>query len=204
MRQLKLNNKKKSETNQDEVNKRNRPPDSRIPTRDLRMSLYKKEKYMETRENRIGWIDAIKAICMFAVMINHQPLAHDGLCVDYFFLVGFFFCSGLTYRAGRSLKYRLVRVVDSLVIPYFLLSAVTFFLYLKNIRGLVGGDMSVVADRWHDVLMGHALWFIPCLISVEILYALAQKLKAENYIVWGGGTPIPLRSVGRDVMALAC
>ena len=141
---------------------------------------------METRENRIGWIDAIKAICMFTVMINHQPLAHDGLCVDYFFLVGFFFCSGLTYRAGRSLKYRLVRVVDSLVIPYFLLSAVTFFLYLKNIRGLVGGDMSVVADRWHDVLMGHALWFIPCLISVEILYALAQKLKAEDCLVWGG------------------
>lgn len=141
---------------------------------------------METRENRIGWIDTIKAICMFAVMINHQPLAHDGLRVDYFFLVGFFFCSGLTYRVGRSLKYRLVRVADSLVIPYFLLSAVTFFLYLKNVRGLVGGDMSVVAGWWQNVLLGHAMWFIPCLISVEILYALAKKLKAENCLVWGG------------------
>ena len=82
--------------------------------------------------NRIEWIDIIKAICIFAVLYNHQPFAQNWIRVEFFFLVGFFFCSGFTFKDDYSIKYRMVRIADSLIIPYFLLSLVTFFLYAKK------------------------------------------------------------------------
>ena len=139
----------------------------------------------DTKE-RICWIDVIKAICIFSVMYNHQPFAENWIRIDYFFLVGFFFCSGLTFNMNKGLKYRLVRIIDSLIIPYFLLTSLVFFLYANNLKGLFNGNFQVVFDYWRDVVEGRFAWFVPCLISVEIIYAISVKYKIQRYVVVGG------------------
>lgn len=58
---------------------------------------------MTSTKKRIEWIDVLKCICMFFVMVSHvsskQKIAQD-LEKFYlpFFLTGFLFASGYTYR----------------------------------------------------------------------------------------------------------
>ena len=56
----------------------------------------------------------------------------------------------------------------------------------KNIIGIINGDYSVVTEYFTNVALGKYMWFVPCLISVEIFYAISKKLKVEKVIVWGG------------------
>lgn len=135
-------------------------------------------------KRRINWIDTIKAICIFAVMYNHQPFSDNWLRVDYFFLVGFFFCSGLTFDMQKGLKYRLVRIADSLIIPYFLLSFISFFLYFNKVSALIRGNIHPMLEYGYDVFLGHYAWFVPCLIVVELIYALSTWLKISHYVAF--------------------
>jgi len=140
----------------------------------------------EMKNKRIYWIDVIKAICIFSVLYNHQLFSQNWIRIDYFFLVGFFFCSGVTFNIDKGILYRLVRIIDSLVIPYILLSSLMFFLFATNLSALLKGDFSLVVDWWKNILLGHYAWFVPCLVCVECLYSLSAKAKVEGLVCWGG------------------
>ena len=80
------------------------------------------------KDKRISWIDNIKAICIFSVVMNHVAFPHDWFRVDFYFLVGFFFCSGYTFNEKYPLKYRFAKIIDQLVIPYMLLTPFEFLI----------------------------------------------------------------------------
>lgn len=136
--------------------------------------------------NRIAWVDIAKAICIFSVMINHAQFSQEWLRVDYFFLVGFFFCSGYTFNIDKGLKYRLVRIADSLLIPYLVMAFIMWFPLYRHVLALLSDPTGSILGMLKDIVLGYSMWFIPCLIVTEIIYALAIKFKIAPYVVGGG------------------
>ena len=80
------------------------------------------------KTERIEWIDTIKAICIFSVLMNHVAFPHDWFHVDFYFMVGFFFCSGYTFNETYSLKKRFAKILDQLIIPYMVLTPFEFLI----------------------------------------------------------------------------
>ena len=87
---------------------------------------------METRYvQRVTWIDAMRGVCMFMVILYHSgaPVEYDKFLIP-FFLSGFFFLSGyLFYTPGSrwDWKHKLIRVSETLLIPYLLYWTLTYF-----------------------------------------------------------------------------
>lgn len=137
-------------------------------------------------KERLFWIDAIKGICIFAVLLNHAGFSQAWFKVEYFFLVGFFFCSGYTFSLEKGLKSRMVRIVDSLLIPYFILSFVTYFLIINHITSFISKPGDELLSLLKSILFGYECWFIPCLISTELIYAVSLRFKIIDWVVLGG------------------
>ena len=137
-------------------------------------------------KNRIIWVDVCKAICIFAVMINHAQFSQAWVRVDYFFLVGFFFCSGYTFNINNGLKHRLVRVIDSLIIPYLIMSFVMWFPLYRHVLALMSDPVGSLIGLVRDMFLGYSMWFIPCLIVTELIYAIALKFRVTPYLAGGG------------------
>ena len=138
-------------------------------------------------KERLFWVDAIKGVCIFSVLLNHAGFSQAWFRVDYFFLVGFFFCSGYTFNLTKGLKSRIIRIIDSLIIPYFILSFVTHFLIINNISDFISQPYEELVSLTKNILLGYEAWFIPCLISTEIVYAISLRLKINGIVAFWGG-----------------
>ena len=152
---------------------------------------------------RIVWVDICKAICIFAVMINHAQFSQAWIRIDYFFLVGFFFCSGYTFNIKRGLKQRLVRVVDSLLIPYLIMSFVMWFQLYRHVLALMSNPVESIMGLMRDIVLGYSMWFIPCLIVTELVYAIALKLKLAPHLAGGGYFVLSSRAYNRLTSTMA-
>ena len=154
-------------------------------------------------KERLFWVDAIKGVCIFAVLFNHAGFSQAWFRVDYFFLVGFFFCSGYTFNLTKGLKSRIIRIIDSLIIPYFILSFVMHFFIINNISNLISQPSYELVSLTKHILWGYEAWFIPCLISTEIIYAISLHFKTNGIVTLGGGVFVSFKMYNRDVVALA-
>ena len=118
------------------------------------------------KSNRLDWIDQYRGILFYFVILFHtfvSPICLRWL-FDFFFLPGFFFLSGYLFRP-KGLKQNMLSIVNSLLIPYFIFSLMLSFVLGVKIFG--------VGDYFHNFVCifvyGHdQIWFIPCLIVVEI------------------------------------
>lgn len=137
-------------------------------------------------KERIAWVDIVKAICIFFVLYSHTAFSKEWFRQDYFFLVGFLFCSGYTFNLNNGLKNRLVRIMDSLVIPYLIFGFIMFFFDYNHIMSLRANPGEAILNRLSAIALGQVEWFIPCLISVEMIYAIATKLKIATFVTMGG------------------
>lgn len=130
--------------------------------------------------NRIAWIDNFRGLCALCVL-----LAHCGHCPSLylqlytpFFLSGFFFLSGYCYKS-RKIKDALLKIFKSLLIPYFFFAFV-INLGRSNIFPMFKGDFSSISLLLTDFLSGIKLWFIPCLIIVQLYFALLNPILQIN------------------------
>lgn len=135
-------------------------------------------------KTRVEWIDNIKFICIFFVMISHLECTPKVLAnfFEPFFLTAFFFVSGYVYKNQNKLSVLLVKKAKALLVPWFLfgmfnivtsqiitfnehLSLKTeFILNLLQIRGL--------SDR---------MWFIAALFIAHIpFYFLVKFCKSKT------------------------
>lgn len=128
-------------------------------------------------DNRIKWLDSVRGLCMFAVFLSHLSSVH---CPYYsyiyapFFLVLFFFISGLLYKKD-SLIQSLKRVLRGLVVPYFLLSVIYVFFSLSFVRSI--SNHTVFSYLWEvflRIIRGDLFWFITCMIVVQTVYSFLQ------------------------------
>lgn len=145
---------------------------------------------METKTEKISWIDSAKGFAMIFIMLSHTSFPYSRIFF-VFHVQMFFFLSGYLFNTE---KYNDVRImlrsrIPRLMIPYFSLSTLncliyTFVLYLKNRNAwesieqgglhIIGALTAVRQCNW-NTHMG-TFWFIPCLLFTEILYCTIHIL----------------------------
>ncbi|MDD5165871.1 MAG: acyltransferase family protein [Candidatus Omnitrophica bacterium] len=138
-------------------------------------------------DKRIGWLDTLKAIGIFFVLLAHHGINPKISKYIYsFHMPLFFFVSGYLFDFERHRKFKefILMRSRSLVVPYFIFSFITFFFWLFIVRGLSIRGVSLRMDpiksffgifcsfglpSWQNPL-DVALWFLPCLFIVELLF----------------------------------
>lgn len=142
-------------------------------------------------DSRYDYIDYAKGFGILLVVWAHILIVGWSHQIIYaFHMPLFFFISGMLFRKDKytSLRQFIIVRAKRLLIPYFIYSVVTWavwavFRYLRH---------DEVASFWKPLLqtffaqgsgefMVHnsALWFVPCLFAVEILYYLFSLVNRQ-------------------------
>ena len=178
---------------------------------------------------RIGWIDAAKGIAIFFVVAGHcaDKNGPDNILLHFSMFAGvsvFFLLSGMTFcwKKGeylcfdqRPLPVFALHLGRTLVFPYFFWSAVSIGIYgvlgrsvaeslgsdrkhfdvLPNVGGMLYGNSGSGYMEWN-----RPLWFLVCLVWVEILWYLVLNLlcrlkkqghSAGSVLVYGAAMVLP-------------
>ena len=145
---------------------------------------------------RIAWLDTLKAIALFFVVLGHTDGIGDGArtYIYSFHIPLFFFMAGFLVReealrgtfAPFARKY-----LRSLIIPYWGFGLATYLIWLlagrhygrdlllavAPVKPLLGMLYGIGVDHWlrHNV----ALWFLPALFCLHLISFFVQR--------WGQG-----------------
>ena len=157
------------------------------PTDNTSASLAQTEK----RPGRIEWLDVLRGIAMYLVVIGH---ATEGSTPDTyrfyiysFHMPLFFMISGASYfLQTRSRNYSFENMIKNkartLLLPYFVLSFITFWIWILNFKILSHSDSSLV-DKIYAVFYSNedylgapsnALWFLITLFLTILAFYLLR------------------------------
>ncbi len=128
-----------------------------------------------------NFIDIMRLFAMFFVYIVHYPSM--GRYGDYFFLLlvpCFFFCSGFTAyrRSEESVKKFVLIKLQRIAWPYISFSAISLFfciIILQLNLGEIIEWVKNIAYGARNTVPIVALWFLPCLFFLSIIYHVLQK-----------------------------
>ncbi len=154
-------------------------------------------------KQRISWIDIAKSIGMAAIVLGHcssgslKCICFSFNSILFFILAGMTFCrkkeetdTYLSFDSTRSLKVFLHDLFQTLLIPYLFWGIVSVLIYAAmgrltvntlnmeqshfeigtNVISLLYGNSDTGYFEWN-----RPLWFLPCLLLVELLWFLILK-----------------------------
>lgn len=139
---------------------------------------------------RIEWIDNMRGICMILVILHHSGAPEEyQKFLSPFFLSGFFFISGYLFdNPNRDFdwKLKLIRIFETLVIPYFIYWAISYFLIAGYNEVWKNGNYDVFVPFLKDLFLGKKLWFMSALIVSEIVLVFILPLirKSNIYLIF--------------------
>ena len=148
---------------------------------------------MEAIKQRIGYIDILKGIGISFVVFGH--VTHIDVMREYiwdFHMPLFFWISGMLFNRDKYAGFRsfVAHKVNTIVLPYILFFLITFLYFAFIERHFRGGEFSIphqllgliygTYEGFHLNFNG-ALWFLPCLFSVELMFWAISKCKDS----WG-------------------
>lgn len=150
------------------------------------MSCCKKER------NHV--IDILRGIAIFLVVFGH--VTHVPFMRQYiwgFHIPLFFFISGLLFQKEKFENFTvfLKSRLKSLVIPYVIFYLVTLVYWILIERHSRGADVPIYSQLlglvygtydMRYMMFNGALWFLPCLFSMEILYWFVSKVPSPYVI----------------------
>lgn len=135
-------------------------------------------------KKRVNWIDDARGLSVFCFLLADCDIEHHFLYTLYtpFFLTLFFFISGFLYK-NVSIKEDLIKIIKHLVIPYFILNAIIILIGVDNWKAIISGDYIYVINKICEVLKGYSMWFIPCIIVVQIYATLLNYISKNSLVV---------------------
>lgn len=150
-------------------------------------------------EERYDFIDIAKGMGILAVVWAHILLVGWTHKIIYaFHMPLFFFISGFLFNENKYPSFHafLVKRIKRLIIPYSIYSIVTWgiwawFRYVRHdmVKSYWMPLLQTVIAQGSGTYLVHnsALWFIPCLLAVEIMYFHIMKLglKIAMIVCWG-------------------
>lgn len=146
---------------------------------------------MDQTRARIDYLDTMKAIGIVLVVAGHAAaMPQAGVTAIYAFHIPlFFWVSGVLLAQGRTAPsdpQALKRRVRALLLPYLGFFLLSWAYWLATFR--LGGRAAkfagvawyeplagLVSGRGQDLELNIALWFFPCLLVVQLLYALLRR-----------------------------
>lgn len=157
--------------------------------------------------NRLIQFDILKGIGIICVLLGHTDV-NDIVAVQIyaFHMPLFFFCSGVFFR-NRSLGETFKKSVNQLLIPYFFFLFVRYaclfviFVMTGKLYDYVDSILLTTNPLDESGAMYKTIWFLLCLFSVRVLYAVIdkivqflgdnRKLLIESVLCWGGYVSAP-------------
>jgi fucose 4-O-acetylase-like acetyltransferase len=160
---------------------------------------------------RIAWVDHLRALGIFLVvfahMIPYSPLLHY---MGSFVLPIFFFASGYLFdRSKYSFGQFFKRRFRSLIVPYLFFASVSFLFWFLIVRHFSISGRALMIDPWKPLIgifygvgsgewgvpLSTALWFLPCLFVVEMMYYFVRhKYLLPGFAILGYlATLLPVR-----------
>ncbi len=150
-------------------------------------------------KNRIIWIDTLKCIGIFFVVLAHNTVSQKNMdnlsnWIYSFHMPLFFFISGFLFNPEKygGLKNIIMRKARTLLVPYFIFSLITYLFWIFILRRF--GEASKLDITWWKPLVGTlygngfdnwlahntVLWFLVCLFVIEISFFILSRI--ENRI----------------------
>jgi uncharacterized membrane protein YcfT len=143
-------------------------------------------------DGRTFWIDVAKSVAIYLVVFSHAD--QNGFTESFLFTFHvplFFFVSG--YLAKPQGDGAFLRGLGrKLVLPYILIYVVVA---LVSVVVLPGGDVHALPRMLAGIVYGthsypyfvnDAMWFLPSLITVELLYVFCLRRFALSYLLFLG------------------
>ena len=146
-------------------------------------------------KDRNHTIDILRGIAIFLVVFGHVThLPEIRIYIWGFHIPIFFFISGLLFRREKFEKFTdfLKSRLKNIVLPYvifYLATLVYWILIERHSRGAdvpVGSQLIGLVYGTYDMrymMFNGALWFIPCLFSMEMLYWFVSKCSKRIYLI---------------------
>ena len=131
------------------------------------------------------FVDILKGIAILLIIYGHIIPGAIPMFTDYaltFHIPLFFFVSGLLFnneKYANSFGKFFTKRFKGLVMPFFYLSVIVAALYFIFTKDYSKFITSLLSDGWG----GYALWFIPVLICVELLYFPIANAKKSIRII---------------------
>ena len=99
---------------------------------------------LSMNNNRIHWIDIVRGICIFCVVLTHVETCPDSF--RWFFsphyMPMFFFLSGVVYKPSANVAVAILQPVTKILWPYVISAVIFAFGSLGWIRALLDADYS--------------------------------------------------------------
>ena len=144
---------------------------------------------MEANKGRVIWIDQLRGIAIFLVILGHVNLPGklNGFIYS-FHMPLFFMITGLTmnnHKLSRSaMKEYMLCQIKHLLIPYFWMSFMMYPLWYLAFHWL-GKTSLTIPQAFYGILVGNsllyaspsnALWFVLVLMIAKIVYVFFYKM----------------------------
>ncbi len=133
----------------------------------------------EKIEKRVDEYDIIKGICIIGIVFSHAE--HELIWLSYFYLFGFYFISGVTYRDKPFLKFtisKLKRIYFPFVLANLLAKIACFFVY--KFTGHIedynwaGYIFSILRFNLQESIMAPS-WFLFPLFCISFLFYFLKE-----------------------------
>lgn len=133
-------------------------------------------------KKRIAWVDIVKYVCIIFVMASH--LGNNNIAPELrsfysgFFLTGFLFVSGYTYRFTPGFLNHLRKKTKQLFIPWFTFSTANILLaYIFTLRPEKHTDLW--QELWKNFLQvrgySDGMWFVSALFTAYLFFYFFVK-----------------------------
>lgn len=139
--------------------------------------------------NRITWIDYMKGIAIFFVVLSHSEGVPKWLEYSFraIFLTSFFFASGYLFHNQLKtfdIKKKILRITEGILIPY-LIYWITSFIVDKSLEGC--SIVNIINEFIYSLLEGKKLWFISCLLCAELLMSFNLYISRSPIYIFISG-----------------
>lgn len=145
-------------------------------------------------KQRIQWLDQLRGIAMFMVVLGHVALPKETISLIYsFHMPLFFIISGMTLNDKKLMDAPIIPFIKDkakkLIIPYFWMNFLMFPLWYITFKKITTVDTTLF-----QVIKGifygnnveyysapsNALWFLPVLFFANVLYLLIIKASKND------------------------
>jgi len=124
---------------------------------------------------RIAWIDVAKGLGIFLVVVGHLMNKNENFVSHWiysFHVPLFFFLSGICLKNDRVYSNFIMRRIKSLILPYLFFGVLITFMEL-GMHSIE--EIYAWLKKWF--FNYGAMWFIPVLFIVELLFFPISKIK---------------------------
>lgn len=145
---------------------------------------------MMPNNNRITWIDSMKAFSILAVVLNHTHIVPEIKTIAYIVcLPAFFFAAGLFANTCLSPREFFLNKTLRLLVPFVIWGGLSWLAWL--FIGRKYGADAVEPCAWWEPLWGMLcgktkmmmhnppLWFLCCMIGLEWVYYALSRIRRK-------------------------